>query len=274
MVSTCELLGFSLDPAKAKGPAKSVHLLGDEVDRRPGHVSARLPERRRVNLINDLAQVFTYCQLDPGQSAKLRGRLDLAQPLLYGRVVRAPLQPFADRQYSWMIGRKRPLTPELHESVDWRIRILNANVPRVAPFSDTKPILVYTDARGAGRVGILIPHEGALPGTHAFTTVVCGARWHFRDGTRGFVPGNSHCGLFCDELACGRLLRQPWRMRCRNTWAPLYRRWSRPVLCALVLCRCVWSCHVGGVCRIWSELRRSAVAYFLLRGQAFGRNKA
>ena len=106
--ATCELLGFSLTPSKAQGPAKSLRLLGADIARHPGRASDRLPERLRGDLISDFHQVRSYDQINPAQAAKLRGRLGFAQSLLFGRVGRALLQPFADRQHARLFGRGFP----------------------------------------------------------------------------------------------------------------------------------------------------------------------
>ena len=105
----CELFGFSLSPTKSQGPTKSLQLMGAELSIFTGHVSACLPERRRIDLINDLKRIITFDQLNPAQAAKLRGRLGFAQSLLFGRVGRALLQPLTDRQYARSFGRKHPL---------------------------------------------------------------------------------------------------------------------------------------------------------------------
>ena len=128
-----EPLGFPLAPAKSQGPAKSLRLLGANVTLRPGRSSAQLPVRRRSYLINDINQVIRFDQLNPAQSAKLRGRLGFAQSLLFARVGRAMIHPVTSRQYSRTVGRKHPLTPELHEALEWWISALNTQFRAPSP---------------------------------------------------------------------------------------------------------------------------------------------
>ena len=166
-----------------------------------------LPERRRGDLINDIRQILLFDQLNPAQAAKLRGRLGFAQSLMFGRVGRALLQPITARQYSRGVGRKHPLTPELREAPEWWVSCLDTAVPRTTMFGAPKPVLCYTDASGAGHIGVVILVNGQ----------VLSARTHLprrflalKTGIFEYELAAVFFGVFggyvCQELAGGGLL--------------------------------------------------------------------
>ena len=158
--TVCEVFGFRLAPGKSQGPAKSIQLLGAEITFDTSHLRACLPARRRTDLMNDIRQILAYNQLNPGQAAKLRGRLGFSQSLLFGKVGRALLQPLTQRQYSKATGRGRPLSDELSEALRWWLGALECAPPRSIPYVIVKPVLVYTDACGAGHISAVLFVDG------------------------------------------------------------------------------------------------------------------
>ena len=156
----CELLGFALSEGKSQKPTTSIHLLGALVTFNSDHLTACLPPRRKDDLSNDIRQILSYNQLNPSQAAKLRGRLGFSQSLLFGKVGRALLQPITQRQYSRRVGRARPLTPELTDALQWWLAALESAPARPIPFSVVRPVLLYTDACGSGRVAAILIIDG------------------------------------------------------------------------------------------------------------------
>ena len=183
------LLGFELAD-KGQGPAAPIRLLGADVTLGANHVSAPLPPNRKNDLLNDIKQIRTYNQLNPSQAAKLRGRLGFSQSLLFGKVGRAMLQPLTQRQYSRLPGRSHPLSPELSDALQWWESALTNAPPRSVPHRVLKPVLVYTDACGAGHIASIVIVDGT------------------RHDTRTHLPerfAKSGAGIFEYELAAALL---------------------------------------------------------------------
>lgn len=83
------LLGFGPSPGKSHGPAPPIGLLGADVAHDTDHVRACLPSRRKGDHSNDIREILSYSQLNPGQAAKVRACLGFSQSLLFGEVGRA-----------------------------------------------------------------------------------------------------------------------------------------------------------------------------------------
>ena len=73
----CEILGFQLYVSKEQAPTETPSLLGADVSILSKWITARLPERKRKDLINELNQTLQNGTLTPAQAAKLRERSDL-----------------------------------------------------------------------------------------------------------------------------------------------------------------------------------------------------
>ena len=184
--AACELLGFELSTGKSQPPSAAIYLLGAELAFDTFEFTARLPTRRRDDLMNDIRKILAYDQLNPAQAAKLRGRLGFSQSLLFGKVGRALLQPLTNRQYSRAPGRSHPLSEDLAEALRWWLSALECAKPRTIPYKIVKPALVYTDACGAGHVSAIVLVDGVkhVSRTHLPT-------WFIRSGA----------GIFEFELA-------------------------------------------------------------------------
>ena len=86
----------------------NIHLLGADLSFDTVELSARLPARCKVDWAGDINQILAYNQLNPGQAAKLRGRLGFPQSLLFGKAGRALLQPPPDANIRKpLVGRIR-----------------------------------------------------------------------------------------------------------------------------------------------------------------------
>ena len=125
----CKILGFQLEISKEQAPTKTPSLLGADLSIMSKWITARLPERKRKDLINELNQTLQNGTLTPAQAAKLRGKLGFSQSLMFGRLGRAILAPLSTRQYSKNPGRAHPLNAELKECINWWIPALSNATP-------------------------------------------------------------------------------------------------------------------------------------------------
>ena len=96
----CKRLGFVLEGAKEQLPSTNLNLIGADILIPDDVITARLPERKKAELLNKLKQVLAKGTLAPAQAAKLRGRLGYSQSLMFGRFGRALMTEFDARQYS------------------------------------------------------------------------------------------------------------------------------------------------------------------------------
>ena len=109
----CAILGFQLEESKQQDPTKTPSLLGAEITSTQNWITARLPGRKRKDLVNEMKQILTNGHLTHAQAVKLRGRLGFTQSLLFGRLGRALLNPLSGRQYAKITGRYHPITDEI-----------------------------------------------------------------------------------------------------------------------------------------------------------------
>ena len=86
--------GFVLGESKEQPPSNQLTLIGAEIQISAEPITAKLPEREKRELINELNQVLSKGTLTPAQSAELRGRLRYSQSLLFGRFGRARITDF------------------------------------------------------------------------------------------------------------------------------------------------------------------------------------
>ena len=121
-------------------------------------VGADVSNVRANELISSLRESLTSYRLSSSAAAKLRGRLGFAQSLLFSRLARATLHPYARRQYSSL--RKQPSFPaKLRFATNWRARSISENAPRCVPYATPSPVVAYSDAFGAGRNGVLVAEQ-------------------------------------------------------------------------------------------------------------------
>ena len=115
-----------------------------------------------------LKNVLSTRRLSPASAAKLRGRLGFAQALLFGKFGRAKPHDFTLRQYS---SGEEPLSASLLDTARWWIGTLNESIPREIRFGCPEPVVVYTDAQGAGHIAAVLlkgsPDAVGLCHTHA-----------------------------------------------------------------------------------------------------------
>ena len=164
--TVCNRLGFVLEDAKEQPPSSSLNLLGADILISDDVITARLPERKRTELLNELRQVLSKGTLAPAQAAKLRGRLGYSQSLMFGRFGRALMTEFTARQYSKNTTRYHPVNDEIREAIKWWIGILCSSTPRKVALNPKKPILVYADASGEGHIGVVIFFDGTRKMMH------------------------------------------------------------------------------------------------------------
>ena len=153
-------MGLDLSPGESQNPANDMHLRGAEISSESDHVRTRLPTSRRGDPTNDVRQILPQNQLNHGEADKSRSRLRSPQSLLFGKTGRAMIQPIPHRQYSRCPDRSPPPTPELSDALMWRLAALVGSPPRPVPYKMAKPVLIYTDACGAGNVAATVFADG------------------------------------------------------------------------------------------------------------------
>ena len=85
---------------------------------------------------------------------------------MFGRVGRALLQPFSARQYQVSAGARAPLSQDLREVIPWWIAQLSNIRPRIVATKPARPVVVYTDACGAGHLGAILALDGHVSTHH------------------------------------------------------------------------------------------------------------
>ena len=147
----------------------------------PGRIRASLPERKAARYTIELQAILSSSLLRPGDSEEIRGKLGFAQTLMSVRSGRALLQPFPDRQYETGPADTAALPAGRRDSIPWWIAQLARTLPRIGSTRRVMPVLVYTDARGAGHIGAVIVLDGArrIHHTHAPAWFLCPKRGIF-----------------------------------------------------------------------------------------------
>ena len=154
--SVCGLLGFPLEDKKEWAPAATINLLGASISFGHEFIEASLPPGRKHALVVDLKAVLSDGKLTPGAAAKLRGRLGYGQSLMFGRMGRAHLAPFTDRQYEKRTWNAWKLNTELREVISWWLENIESSAPRRIALRREHPVIIYTDASGGGHVATIL----------------------------------------------------------------------------------------------------------------------
>ena len=163
LLSLASSIGFLFDlDEKHKRMAREFVYLGVCNDFRStalGKVLLRvLPERRKA-LVLQCETFLKEHRMSPAEASSLRGKLFFAATSAYGRVGRAALQPFIQRQ--WSFRGSNLLTPSLILSLRFFITLLNHMPDREILLSPCSrpPVLVWSDAsweRGIGWLGFVV----------------------------------------------------------------------------------------------------------------------
>ena len=155
---------------KAQGgppPSAQLELLGTSVLLAPWYVEATLPAHRREQLSAALRQILLDDTPRPADAAKWRGRLGVAQSLMFGRMGSALLQPFSARQYDPVSSPRWGLSGDLKEVIPRRIACLSNTIPRMVYAASLPPVLAYADASGQGHIACVIFADGVRTMAHA-----------------------------------------------------------------------------------------------------------
>ena len=83
--ASAALLGLPLAPEKESGPAQSVLLLGEEITISDPKVTVELAPRKRSKYGGLAKSALHSGRLAPASAAKLRGALNFAQSMCFGR---------------------------------------------------------------------------------------------------------------------------------------------------------------------------------------------
>ena len=134
--------------------------MGEQLRFPPGEIEASLPTHKCLKYASEIRSILSRNTLGPAEAAKMRGKPGYAQTLLFGRVGRSLLQPFSTMQYDTQANGYTKLSQELEEVIPWWLAQLGRAKPRKVFTRPTHPLLVYTDACGDGRIGVVVVEMG------------------------------------------------------------------------------------------------------------------
>ena len=200
-------------PKKQNPPTRDIELLGAPLSFAPGCATASLPDAKRESLAADLKQLRARGTLGTADAAKVRGRLGYSQSLLFGRAGRVMLQPFTECQYNARADTRSALPPSINEVIPWWVARLNSSECRTVSTVKQMPVLVYTDASGAGHISAI-----AIVGGVRHTVHTHAPEWFMRCGAGIFELEllGELLGLF---LACEVAPGRPVLLCCDNSGA-------------------------------------------------------
>ena len=248
----CECFGLSLDPKKEQAPSDKLVLLGANVHIFQDSVEISLADKKKEELIADLARTLQLRKLTPAGAAKFRGRLGFAQSCLYGKFGRAHLAPFSKRQYSKISTGGNALDIDLFEVIPWWIRTLGEDGPRRVACNFRHPVLVYTDACGDGHIGAVVFVDG-----RTFTAHCHVPPWMNAFGIAELELVGTILGLaVCAEYAPGRnILLCCDNLGARGTLTRGHPKTTQGRGVASVF----WSFAAGAKTHVWIEFVRSGL---------------
>lgn len=110
---------------------------------------------------------------------------------MFGRMGRALLRPFSARQYAQGTSRTWPLSEELKEAIPRRVAFVASAIPRWISACNSPPVLAYSDASGACRIGCVVFVDGIRTMAHT----------HMPGRIRALPPGIFEYELFGDIFA-------------------------------------------------------------------------
>ena len=171
-------MGWRLDPAKSDGMAESVEVLGCTARVVPVGISWSSTEAKTVEWLEFISSHLNEDSLPAGAASKLAGRLGFASAKVFGRIGRAWIRPILWRQLhkttACLCKNRR-----LRSSLRWWAMLLYRKPERlshrVASPLGVPDVLVYTDAEGAGGVGVYV--KWCVSGHEEFGSGVVPAKW-------------------------------------------------------------------------------------------------
>ena len=145
------ILGFSLKPSKDVPPTHSGELLGHVVDLSSVPFTLRNSESRKTKIRDAALAALDRDCLSPTAAGELVGKCAFACTAIYGRVGRAALKPFYQRQHATAKnGRTHTrISHSLRLALRWFMHLLAHAPPRTvfSSFGHVRPHAVaYTDA--------------------------------------------------------------------------------------------------------------------------------
>ena len=151
------LMGWELDPAKSGGMATCIDLLGCRASVVPDGLHWALTSERTEEWCSSIQCALQEGMLTTGAASKLAGRLLFASSRVFGKAGRAAIRPILWRQQ----GRgAETLSRRLRSSLLWWLSLLRGAPARrlhhTIAHAATPDVLLYTDAEGAGGVGVTV----------------------------------------------------------------------------------------------------------------------
>ena len=159
LLSLARLMGFLFDLDEKHQPMmrEFVYLgvVNDLHHTAEGKVLLKVLPARREALVQACGDFLKAGRMSPAEASSLRGKLFFAATTAYGRVGRAALQPFIQRQ--WSRSKSNRMTQPLILSLRFFITLLNNMPDREITLSPCSrpPVLVWSDASWEKMVGWL-----------------------------------------------------------------------------------------------------------------------
>ena len=151
----CFELGLLLAADKESPPGRPANLLGTRLILFSHHLLVGVTPKRLKRLTALLDFTLYRNSLTAAAASKVRGKLGFAQTMLFGRMGRAQLSSFADRQYDRSGRRFCSLNEPLREACQWWLAALPTLPIRQVPLAPVPPVSGYSDAAGFGHVGVI-----------------------------------------------------------------------------------------------------------------------
>ena len=151
------LLGWDLDPEKSEGMSDRIDVLGCTAQIATQGIRWSLTESKSHVWSMQIRAVLERNAISAGEASKLAGRLCFAMSRVLGRIGRAWIRPLL-----WRRDRKTPeeLNRRLRCSLLWWLTLLEQKPQRLCSrftcHMGVPDVLVYTDADGAGGIGVFV----------------------------------------------------------------------------------------------------------------------
>ena len=171
LLEIISLLGLTLDLDKTPPPAPEQVLLGVSVelhpsagnDPSPAAIHLELEPAKATFWRDEIVSILTEDYISPHQAQQLAGRLSFACWAIWGAAATARLSSLFSQAFG---EESQQLSLELVDDLKWWHELLEHHIMRAVvpcPLRRRPVTLVYTDAEGAGGLGVVICPERGQP---------------------------------------------------------------------------------------------------------------
>ena len=183
------LLGWALDTKKRQPSSSCVQSLGCQLSVHSNGVSWALDSEKRETWLGDIRRHLASGVMQPGEAAKLYGRLAFGGQRVFGRVGRAALRPLARQQR----GRSTHIARRLSSALTWWEAFLSQcpvqHLKWERRLLGAPDMVLYTDAEQKGRVGVALIDNACGRGWYVASRVP--RRWR-----RALIPRKTQINLY------------------------------------------------------------------------------